>query len=42
MIEVINKVPMEEVRIVQGQFIGKNLEKKCKARPFETEEYRYN
>ena len=37
----INNARMGEVRIVQGQFIGKVVEKKLQARPFDTEEYCY-
>jgi hypothetical protein len=37
MIWAITNAPMGEVRIVEGQFIGKIVEKKSQARPFETE-----
>jgi hypothetical protein len=37
----INNAQMVEVRIVQGKFIGKTVEKKSQIRPFETEEYCY-
>jgi len=42
MVRAINNAPMGEVRIVQGPFIGKIVEKKSQAWPLEKEECCYN